>query len=222
MHSGYFYDNVSVGINHRKVVSYNTSRGDGYDIYQGHGTHVSGSAAGQAYSDYGDFQHYDGNAPQAKIAFFDLQNYTFSLEKGPEELNLPSNLPDIYDDLYANGARVISSSWGSKMHSEIYDLQCWQLDQWLFAHPDAIVINAAGNYGDKTVCTPGSVSCIVSPAMAQNVVTVGNSLNDGQSFSSLSNGGVTPDFNPNNLYFTSSRGSPDSSRIKPDITAAGT
>lgn len=220
-----------MGVNHRKVVSYTSSPyGDGFDIYQGHGTHVSGSAAGQAYNDYGDYQRYDGNAPLAKIAFFDLQTYAFAQAAGLEALNLPSNLRDIYDDLYANGARIISSSWGSIMSvanppstTGQYDRQCWQLDQWLTEHLDAIVINAAGNYGDPTVCIPtGYKSCIVSPAMAQNVVTVGNSLNDGQSFSAITNGATTPDFNVDSLYFSSSKGSSGSSRIKPDVTGPGT
>ena len=219
---------MPVGVNHRKVVSYASSPyGDGYDIPEGHGTHVSGSAAGKAYSDYGDYKRYDGNAPAAKIAFFDLQTYYFSRTDGPEAVNLPSDLRDIYNNLYANGARIISSSWGSIMstsdppHAQ-YDTQCWQLDQWLSTHLDAIVINAAGNYGDPALCiVTGYRSCIVSPAMAQNVVTVGNSLNDGQSFSSITHGKSTPDFNVNNLYYSSSRGSPGSSRIKPDVTGPG-
>ena len=39
---------------------------------EGHGTHVSGSVAGNSMGEFGDM---DGMAPDAKISFFDIGRY---------------------------------------------------------------------------------------------------------------------------------------------------
>ena len=38
----------------------------------GHGTHVAGTALGQSESDGSLYETYEGMAPQAKVAFFDI------------------------------------------------------------------------------------------------------------------------------------------------------
>lgn len=79
MNSCYFYDPNQdapfdvVNTQHRKVVYYDTFV-DNIDGGDGHGTHVCGSAAGRSVLDYGDYKKYNGNAEDAKIAFFDIGN----------------------------------------------------------------------------------------------------------------------------------------------------
>ena len=71
----HFYDpDVSTPFNkidtsHRKVIYYN-SYADKVDDWEGHGTHVSSSVAGKSMIAYGDFLKYEGNAKDAKLAFF--------------------------------------------------------------------------------------------------------------------------------------------------------
>ena len=71
----HFYDpDVStpfdkVDTSHRKVIYYN-SFADKVDDSEGHGTHVSSSVAGKSMITYGDFLKYEGNAKDAKLAFF--------------------------------------------------------------------------------------------------------------------------------------------------------
>ena len=45
---------------------------------EGHGTHVSGSVAGNSMGEFGDM---DGMAPDAKISFFDIGRYRASHHK---------------------------------------------------------------------------------------------------------------------------------------------
>ena len=107
---------------HRKLVSY-MPHGDGADDFGGHGTHVVGSilgrmaagrpgdasvaAAAAAAASGGDWAgDYGGMAPEARVAFFDLE--------GPGGgLDVPDDLEgDYLAWFHANGARVVSNSWG--------------------------------------------------------------------------------------------------------------
>jgi hypothetical protein len=98
-------------MDHRKIVSYRVL-GDSGDSSSGHGTHVCGSIAGDAF--FGDSlaessnAQFNGMAPKAKLAFTDIQG------KG-SDLNLPF---DLYHDYFLpayrdTGARLFSSSWGA-------------------------------------------------------------------------------------------------------------
>jgi hypothetical protein len=208
------------------VVYYGSVGGDASDLTGGHGTHVSGIAAGKALEDYGDYNRYDGHAPDAKIAFYDLQSSAAATD--PDAITIPTNIADMLDPLYDNGARVITNSWGFD-GSTVYDAYSNALDNWLASHQDALVLFAAGNDGACAVsCTlSGRKTCIITPATAKSVLTVGNSLNDGQAFSSIQNGVQSPDYNVNSLFAGSSRASSSpysgscSSRVKPDLTAPG-
>ena len=214
--NGYFYDanNTMPGPFHRKVIYYNSSYGDAYDLDAGHGTHVCGTAAGLAYEPYGDFARYSGVATGAKIAFFDIQNSNDPTLSDKDTVNPPPSYSDILEPLYAVGVRIFSKSWGSTGggSSCSYGTAEATIDQFLWEHPECIVLNAAGNYG-----TAG----LISPANYINGLTVGNSLNDGSAWLSLlgiSNGAYTY----NNLLGASSRGASCSSRVKPDLVAPGT
>ena len=70
----------------RKVLYYNPYV-DNTDDAEAHGTHVSGSAAGRAVLDYGDYAKYGGSAGSAKLAFFDIGNTETQALKPPGGLD---------------------------------------------------------------------------------------------------------------------------------------
>jgi len=79
-------------MNHRKIVSYKVF-GDTYDAAGslGHGTHVSGSVAGQAIFPSSptletQLRAYNGMAPSAKISFFDIA------QAGSEDVSIHHSL----------------------------------------------------------------------------------------------------------------------------------
>jgi subtilisin family serine protease len=243
--NSYFYDanNSKPGPYHRKVIYYNhTVQGDTTDCSKGHGTHVNSIAAGKNYKDYGDFKKFNGHAEDAKIAFLDMQKSDSSSCNDPNDPSVqvfPTlNIADVLVELYAQGARIFSNSWGSYSTSGFYDQNARDIDAFIATHPEAIVFFAAGNNGKLYATTDGNgnpvtfpdacpdgsqartSTCIFSPALAKNTVAVGNNLNDAISWSAETHGLIVPLATPNSLHQSSARGS-RYSRIKPDITASG-
>lgn len=161
-----------------------------------HGTHVSGSVAGDrgvtstptdpAHDTGGD----DGMAPNAQLLFQDIGNDTSGC------LSI-SDFAGTLRQASAAGARIHSNSWGNASAGSYggndidADATTWELENLL-------VMVAAGNSGP----TPGSTG---SPGNSKNVMTVGAT---GHGNSSV------------NASF-SSQGPTDDNRIKPDIMAAG-
>jgi len=161
-----------------------------------HGTHVSGTVAGDrgttatpldpAHDAAGD----DGMAPNAQILFQDIGNDTTGC------LSI-TDLPNTMRQASAAGAKISSNSWGgdtggaySGSDVEV-DATSWELE-------DLIFVVAAGNSGS-------GANTIGSPGNAKNALTVG-ALNHGNST-------TTAGF--------SSRGPTDDQRVKPDIMAPG-
>ena len=138
----------------RKIVQY-VSHADDLDEEGGHGTHVCGTVAGASLQEFGQMS---GMAPRAKIAFFDIgvTNRDF--------LKLPA-IDDIFDAAYGAGARVHTNSWGNL--GGLYGQMSFDVDAYTHAHPDFLVIFAAGNSGDL-----GGKS-IISPGNAKNALSVG-------------------------------------------------
>lgn len=211
------YDTVDMS--HRKVVKYDTyvDAEDG----SGHGTTVSAIAAGVVNDATHKASEYNAPASSAKISFMDLGSGDSST------LTPPTNsYSRMYVSLYDSGARILSMSWGTT--SNRYNTDSRNVDQFMNDYPDALVLFAAGNSGGDGENTVGS------PATNKNGVAVGASLNDEESWKSISAG--IPNFlrnhplsglggqlltNKNTLAGFSSKGPTEDGRLKPDVCAPG-
>lgn len=147
---------------------------DQIDDNSGHGTHVSGIVAGKHILNFGDFHRFRGMASEAKIAFFDLGQTNLASSQDPNAavsvggLVIPSNLNSgLFNIMYMyTGARIFSNSWGTNTNN--YDVQAQQVDQFMWDHPDALVLFAAGNSG-----AGNTLNTVGSPATAKNILTIG-------------------------------------------------
>jgi subtilisin family serine protease len=204
--SNYFYDNVSITYNsnkmntlHRKIVSYWSRSvvspflrpcGDFSDIAGGHGSHVAGIAAGKAYEDYGDFHRFNGIAPDAKIAFFDISMNDSTANTG---LVLPTDVGgnlkfDMFEPMYnISGARIFSNSWGGFTDGS-YSSEAVQVDDFMFSYPDALVLFANGNEGDPYTHATSREFSVDSPSVFKNGLSIGAGLTDAQSWFSIYQG----------------------------------
>jgi len=174
---------------------------DASDILSGHGTHVAGSVLGDGSCSNGQFK---GMAPQAELIF---QAAGFS----NDWLNIPDGLDNLFLQAYDDGARIHTNSWGTKDEKYYgnYTSESQSVDEFLWNHPDMVILFAAGNcgiHGSNTVLAPGT---------AKNSITVGASENDRPDKGNRAD-------NINDIATFSSRGFTDDNRIKPDVVAPGT
>ena len=130
---------------------------DGADL-NNHGTHVCGSIAGDGANSNGTLR---GMAPGARLTV---------LSMGPNNssgLSVPADLvTGVFTDAYGDGARIHSNSWGSNNNLGKYTAFSEDVDDFVFNHPDMLVVIAAGNSG------PGP-STVSAPGTAKNCLTVG-------------------------------------------------
>ncbi|MCB0408404.1 MAG: S8 family serine peptidase [Bdellovibrionales bacterium] len=195
----------------------------------GHGTHVAGSVMSQGAASGGLFK---GGAFNAEMV---PQGMWSPMLKN---LSVPAKLSDMLTPAYQSGARIHTNSWGSPMDPGKYAGMSVQVDQFMWDHPDMLIIFAAGNSGvdnDKDGrIDPGSVGF---PGTAKNVLTVGASENyllEGgiqRPLGDLAGGkpwSVEPlksdllSNNENGIAAFSSRGPTLDGRTKPDVVAPGT
>lgn len=185
------------GPTHRKVIDYSTFGGSPYDgCGTGHGTHVCGTLAGnQTYVNAGT-THANGMATEAKLTLQDVgADDFFSCLLGL--VNVPNDLTAAYTASHALGARVHSNSWGST--SNAYDGFAVDIDDFMWSHPDFLVVFAAGNSGPNA-------STVGSPGTAKNCITVGATQQ-------------TP--NQESMASYSSRGPASDGRTKPTLCLPG-
>jgi hypothetical protein len=199
-----------------------------WDDPHGHGTHVAGSAAGSGTLSGGQFR---GMAPGAGLVIQSLYSTT-----QPGGLYVPADLNLLFAPAYGEGARIHNDSWGSAGNR--YDTWAQTADQFVWDHPDILVVVAAGNGGiDRGLdglVDPGS---LYSPSTAKNILAVGASENDrpgqgytgdyghgptGANFPADPVHGDTISDEPWGLAAFSSRGPTPDGRIRPDLVAPGT
>lgn len=146
----------------------------------GHGTHTSGSVAGDnaPYADCATFSTPnrnggDGQAPGAKLVIQELGDDLKYLN------DLGGTFWNLLDVAYQNGARIHSDSWGAACYDLLgscipgctmpYDSYARDADLAMWTHPDLLVVAAAGNAG--LYC--GAPVAVGTPAVAKSLLAVG-------------------------------------------------
>jgi subtilisin family serine protease len=96
----------TVNMNQRKIISYHDRAGNGDWDGHDHGTHVSGTIAGDNLATLGAPDTYDGIAYNAKLVAQDVGCGGGSL------CGIPGDLNFLFQEAYDDGARIHSDSWG--------------------------------------------------------------------------------------------------------------
>jgi len=167
---------------------------------QGHGTHVAGTLAGDG-GTFGVHDGYDGMAPGAKLVVQDGGALVDDCADLPG-LGCPVvDLVPLFEQAWAQGARVHSNSWGDQENaaiSNVYTDGSEDADIAAWHHPDLLLVFAAGN--------DGGTDQVFSPSNAKNTISVGATLPGDQAdeIAAFSSGGPTSD-----------------GRIKPDLVFPG-
>ncbi len=198
-----------------------------------HGTHVAGSVLGDGASSNGRLR---GMAPAARLTM---------LAMGPNNTSGLSVPPDlvtgVFTDAYNDGARIHSNSWGSNNSGGRYTAFSEDVDDFVFRHPDLLVVIAAGNAGPgaSTVLAPGTAKNCLTVGAAESVrplpaaITIDPNLQDDDHDPATPKVNVPLAFNnfgqqadnADDIAGFSSRGPVNDvgdNRIKPDIVAPGT
>lgn len=208
-----------VGSNHRKVQAYYVptgAMGDAIDNI-GHGTHVAGTALGDApdpTGTYATYNKYDGHAFEARIIVQDIMDATGLLSP-------PSNYNNLFDPAFNAipvGSRIHTNSWSSRPSTfptdrTYYSSVSRALDDFMWNHPDFLILFTASNLGPTS-------NSLGFQAQAKDIVAVGAtnngiSANDMALVNSATIGCSTPP-----CYF-SGRGPAADGRLKPEVVAPG-
>ncbi|HEX2144884.1 MAG TPA: S8 family serine peptidase, partial [Glycomyces sp.] len=176
---------------------------------------------------------------RAELAAAGLQPFTFPWPPPASGLyGIPGDIGVLFVEAYEAGARVQTNSWGAPLAGE-YGQNARAVDEFMWTHPDMLVLFAAGNDGEDVdadgVIDPDSMG---SPGTAKNCLTVGATENQRPSgsepppgldrnwsqwtsYPKLGAAGHVSD-NADGMAAFSSRGPTDDLRIKPDVVAPGT
>jgi len=169
---------------------------------QNHGSHVGGTIAGDNFANPIAHDAGDGMAPGAKLVVQDAGFLTDNCGDLPGIGCPVVDLTPIFQQAYTQGARIHTNSWGDNENGAVqnnYTAACQDVDDFMFTHPDFLILFAAGNAG------PGG-STVGSPSTSKNGISVGATLRgtSANSMASFSSCGPTID-----------------GRIKPDLTMPG-
>lgn len=199
----------------------------------GHGTHVCGIIAGNGSA---SGRQILGVAPAAELFVQALAdaNGRFS--------GIPVDLNDLFQVAYDKGVRIHNNSWGA-LAAGLYTIDAHEVDQFVYEHPDFLIVVAAGNAGQQAGPDDGlgriDQNSLQSPATAKNALSVGAScsprddgLYAGVSWRHWTGRFPAPKFpvvadepicgKSDVLAAFSSRGPTDEGRVKPDLVAPGT
>lgn len=196
----------------------------------GHGTHVAGSVLGRGTASGGKLH---GGAYSAQLVVQGMWSPILN------NLSVPSNLAGMFNQAYADGARMHTNSWGAASGAGVYEKMAATVDEVMFDKGDMLILFAAGNSGvDMNKDGRIDPNSIGTPGTAKNALTVGASEN------LVSNGGIQKKIielrdaankwgvapiadtklsdDINGIAMFSSRGPTADGRTKPEIVAPGT
>ena len=165
----------------------------------GHGTHTAGSFVGNGALSSG---LYKGVAYES-----DIWVWAFLTSAGQIAFNSYGAMFWTGDE--AQPSYIHSASWGGDVDE--YTADSVAIDEWLWEHPEVLVVFSAGNDGP-------SKHMIAVQAGSKNVLAVGATENCRPELSSYRSYAD----NPSQMFNQSSRGPMCDGRIKPDICAPGT
>jgi len=188
------------------------------DDPKGHGTHVCGTIVGKEIETSQGLV--GGVAQEAKVVLS-------SLQKADGDLVAVTELKTLYEVPYKTyDAYVHSNSWGDGLGmgktQRPYGKAASDIDDFVRANPDALIIFSAGNNNlNMNEKEPPGIekASIGSQAAAKNCLTIGAS---GSTRAVLNpRDGKIDRLDPNQIYSESSRGPTVEKRVKPDVVAPG-
>ncbi|HSP33255.1 MAG TPA: S8 family serine peptidase [Thermoanaerobaculia bacterium] len=138
-----------------------------------HGTHAAGAAVGDKgtplYHDYAD-----SIAPGAKLIVQDAGLSVKDVCTSRPGIGCPVNVTPALDQAYKQGARIHSNSWGDNQYqyplTGTYTHASRDVDAFVYAHPDMLVVFNTGNYAGST---PPPASSVSTPGDAKNTLQIG-------------------------------------------------
>lgn len=187
------------------------------DDDRGHGTHVAATVLGSPFKGWQE-QPVTGIAPSSTLS---VQGGIF---RGAHWI-----ASTLFEQAYNTDntmCRIQNNSWGVVMREPYVQApyttaDAEMVDQWALAHPDFLIVYAAGNDGLKSTPTGAQVG---SWCVAKNVLTVGATFSD-RPFKddfAVDYSGATTQRAPGHVTGFSSRGPVlKTQRTKPDIVAPG-
>jgi serine protease AprX len=149
----------------------------GADRGTGHGTHVVGLASGDGSMSAGRLR---GIAPGARILMQAIEQYVEPLPAWRSQLQpgfylagRPLDLRELLEQARAAGAAIHANAWGVEAAGAYTD-DSWECDHFLHAHPEMLLVFAAGNAGsDRNRDGRVDGGTLYAPASAKNVLSVG-------------------------------------------------
>ena len=176
---------------------------------QGHGTHAAATAAGDRGTPL-EHDFSDGVAPGAQLIIQDGGYIGADRCTQFPGVGCPAKLAPIFEQAYKQGARIHSNSWGDRQNTIAglpaptanYPQSAYDVDAFVWSHPDSLVIFNTGNLGQAVETPRSSVS---APGSAKNTLQIGGTRTSIEDDDTLA-------------YFTLFGPARDG-RIKPDLVA---